>query len=124
MKMKTINLFDLSSQDFSDLLKLAREKEALEKKISDILARAKKRQLTETNVARSLRIPRSAQPNLRDLISEVLREAGKPLSTQAIYEATLAKGYHWRSKDPMNALNVKLYTDKVFVKVAPSTWSL
>ncbi len=46
------------------------------------------------------------------------------LSVQDIYEATLLAGYHWRSQEPMNALNVKMYTDKTFKKVSPATFVL
>jgi len=41
------------------------------------------------------------------------------MSVVEIYEAGLKTGYQWRSKNPINALNVKMYTDKTFKKASP-----
>lgn len=46
------------------------------------------------------------------------------MSVHAIYEATLLAGYHWRSGEPINALNVKMYTDPTFKKAAPGRFVL
>jgi hypothetical protein len=73
---------------------------------------------------RNMRMPRSSQPSLRDLISGILQKAGKPMTVSEVYEASLAEGYQWRSQEPVNALNVKMYTDKTFKKASPGKFVL
>ncbi len=46
------------------------------------------------------------------------------MSVAEIYEATMEAGYMWRSKKPINALNVKIYTDDTFLKAAPGKFVL
>jgi len=46
------------------------------------------------------------------------------MSVADIYEASLKTGYQWRSKQPMNALNVKMYTDRTFKKAGPGKFVL
>ena len=58
------------------------------------------------------------------MISNILIEAGKPLSVHEIYDASLTGGYQWRSQDPINALNVKMYTDRSFKKDSPGLFVL
>ena len=69
-------------------------------------------------------ITRRAQPTLRELVTTILTKAGRPLSVHEIYEASLTEGYQWRSQDPINALNVKMYTDRSFKKDAPGQFVL
>ena len=46
------------------------------------------------------------------------------MSVQELYEASLEEGYQWRSQEPINALNVKMYTDRTFKKAAPGQFVL
>lgn len=117
-----MNLSDLSSEDIKKILKLRQKIEAIEQQLLDIASNAEK---NKPDVLASLRgLPRRHQPSLRELIGSILKKADKPMSVQDIYEATLMAGYHWRSQEPINALNVKMYTDRTFKKVAPGQFVL
>jgi len=106
------------------ILGIVKEIEVHEGRIADIIEKAKKRTSALSVEIHTPRLPRSIQPSLRDLIKTVLSKAGKPLSVREIYEATLAEGYQWRSKAPLNALNVKIYTDRTFKKANPGMFVL
>jgi len=119
-----INLNELHSEDLKSILKLRRKIEALELQMADILAKAQKREPPLSVSIRSMRLPRTAQPSLRDLVAGILEKAGRPMSVAKIYEASVAEGYQWRSREPINALNVKMYTDRTFKKIAPGQFVL
>ena len=120
-----MNLNELSSNDIRQILKIRRKIEALERRLGDIVREAQKRPPAKPDLLlRGLSLPRKVQPSLRTLISAVLAKAGRPLSVPEIYEATLATGYTWRSQEPINALNVKMYTDRTFKKCQPGLFIL
>ena len=119
-----LNLNELRSEDLKGILKLRQKIEILELQMAELLKKAQKREPPLSVSIRNMRIPRKAQPSLRDLIGGILEKAGKPLSVPEIYEATLAEGYQWRSQEPINALNVKMYTDRTFKKAAPGQFVL
>lgn len=87
--------------------------------MAEILNRVERRPATAP-----LYVRQRPQPSLRDLISGILRRCKTPMSVSEIYKATLATRYHWRSQDPINALNVKMYTDKTFKKVSPGRFTI
>ncbi len=117
-----MNLSNLNSDDVRKILKLRRKIEALEEQMLEVARQAQKRKPKDMGALGGF--PRRQQPSLRELVSTILKKANKPLSVQDIYEATLISGYHWRSQEPINALNVKMYTDKTFKKVAPGQFVL
>jgi hypothetical protein len=119
-----INLSDLSSGDMKKILNLRRKIELLEQEMAKVLKAAERKGPSLGVNVRHMRIPRNAQPNLREMISNILQKSDKPLSVGEIYEASIQGGYQWRSKEPINALNVKMYTDKTFKKMAPGRFSL
>ena len=119
-----LNLNELRSEDLKGILKLRQKIEVLELQMAELLKKAQKREPPLSVSIRNMRIPRKAQPSLRDLIGGILEKAGQPLSVPEIYEATLAEGYQWRSQEPINALNVKMYTDRTFKKAAPGQFVL
>ena len=114
------SLLDLNAEDLKQILRIRLQQEAYEKRIADILARARARPKPKNEP----HFPWRQQPRLREVIGKCLRKSSRPLSVVEIYEATLATGYHWRSKDPLNALNVKMYTDRTFKKVSPGHFSM
>jgi len=114
-----INLSELNAKDIQKILKLRQKIEVIEQEMAKIIKNAEKHTTPLSVAVRHMRIPRNSQPSLREMITGVLTKAGKPLSVAEIYEASVASGYHWRSREPMNALNVKMYTDETFKKVAP-----
>jgi hypothetical protein len=119
-----IDIRILIPDDLIKICKLRQKIAAIETEIGEILAEAERRPPPLSMQVRSLHLPRSVQPSLRDLISAVLQAAGKPLSVTEIYEASLKTGYQWRSGEPINALNVKMYTDDTFKKAAPGRFVL
>jgi hypothetical protein len=118
-----INLNELSSKDLAKLVKIREKIEALEAELTVAFNKGEKRVQKET-ATRALQEPLKGQPKLRAVITGILKTAGRPLSVQEVYEASLATGYVWRSKKPINALNVSIYTDRTFKKVAPRTFDL
>lgn len=119
-----INLREVPSKDMAKLLTLIKKREAIERQMAEILKKATKRKLSASIKIRNLRMPRNAQPSLRDLITGILKKAAMPMSASEIYRASIDAGYRWQSRQPLNALNVKLYTDKTFKKVAPGRFAL
>ncbi len=119
-----VNLSDLSAVDMGKILKLRRKIELLEQDMAKVVKQAEKKAPSISVSVRHMRLPRNAQPSLREMISKILQKAGKPISVSEIYEASIINGYQWRSKEPMNALNVKMYTDKTFKKVSPGKFVL
>ena len=117
-----MNLATLSSADLKRMLAIKVKIEKYEKELLAVYEKAKRRPPAKRG--KSARIPPQQQPSLRDLVSGILRKAKKPLSVHQIYEATLLEGYHWRSREPINALNVKMYTDKTFKKASPGMFVL
>ena len=111
-----MNLAALTSDDLKRIIALKLEIERHEKELLVVYKTAQRR--PPAKKGKSARIPRKQQPSLRDLVSDILGKAKKPLSVHEIYEATLLEGYHWRSQEPINALNVKMYTDKTFKKAS------
>lgn len=119
-----INLNELRADDLKKIMQIRHKIEMLEIEMAAILKKAQKREPPLSVSIRNMRLPRKAQPSLRALISTILTEAGRPLSVQEIYEASLNSGYQWRSQEPINALNVKMYTDRTFKKAAPGQFVL
>lgn len=119
-----INLNELLADDLKKIMQIRQKIELLEVEMAAILKKAQKREPPLSVSIRSMRLPRKAQPSLRELISSILTEAGRPMSVQEIYEASLTHGYQWRSQEPINALNVKMYTDRTFKKAAPGQFVL
>jgi hypothetical protein len=119
-----INLNELSSEDLEKILQLRRQMEAIELEIVEVIENAKKKELSLGITVRNMQLPRKAQPSLRDLISGILEKAGTPMTVQEIYDASLLTGYQWHSQEPINALNVKIYTDKTFKKTSPGRFVL
>jgi hypothetical protein len=117
-----MNLSQLNSDDIRKVLKIRKNIEAMEEQLLEIARHAQKRKPSEANALRGF--PRRQQPSLRELVGTILKKAKKPMSVQDIYEATLVSGYHWRSQEPINALNVKMYTDSTFKKVSPGRFVL
>ena len=118
-----INLNELSSKDLAKILKLRQQIEVYEAQMVKILKDAKIKGPTEASSVQQ-KLPRNAQPRQRVLISEILQQAGKPMSVAEVYDASVETGYQWRSKRPINALNVKMYTDKTFKKASPGKFVL
>jgi len=116
-----IPLNSISSADFKLIIALVEKKEALEREMEALLKNAKANIPKPSKPRKNLGI---AQPLLKDLITEILTEAKRPLSVQEIYEAGLKKGYQWRSGNPINALNVKMYTTRAFKKSSPGYFEL
>ena len=119
-----INLTQLNSTELARILQLRQQMELCETEMATILAHAKKRAIPLAVDARNLRQLRKTQPSLRDLISGILKSANTPMSVPEIYEASLKTGYQWHSQEPINALNVKIYTDKTFKKTSPGRFVL
>lgn len=116
------NMMDLNAlraNDLAKILRLRREIEVLESEMMEILKTAQKREPPVRVTVRNMRLPHAPQRSLRELISEILRKARRPMSVQEIYAASLEAGYQWRSQEPINALNVKMYTDRTFKKAGP-----
>ena len=116
-----MNIAALSSDDLKRMLAIMLEIEKCDKELLAVYEKAKRRPPSKKGKER---IPPQQQPSLRDLVSHILRKAKKPLSVHDIYEATLMAGYHWRSEEPINALNVKMYTDRTFKKASPGMFVL
>ena len=114
-----ISLFQLTSEDLKKLLVLAEQREALQLELETILAGCEIRS-PKPSLPRI--IPR--QPLLNEMISGILQESDRPMTVREIYEASLEKGYVWRSGSPINALNVKMYTDTLFKKTSPGHFVL
>ncbi len=119
-----ITMSSLSSTDLMKIFKLRQQIEVAEAAISAILSDAEKRQPPLNTQVRHLNLPRRLQPDLRDLVGSILQAAGKPLTVYEIYDATMKTGYVWRSRNPVNALNVKMYTDKTFKVASPGRFVL
>lgn len=114
-----LNLNELRTDDLKKIMAIRRKMEVLEREMAEVLEKVKQREPPVSVSIRNMRLPRKAQPSLRELISKILSDAGRPLSVQDIYQASLNEGYQWRSQSPINALNVKMYTDRTFKKAAP-----
>lgn len=114
-----INLNELRADDLKKIMDIRRKIEVLEIEMAAVLKKAQKREPPLSVSIRNMRLPRKAQPSLRELITTILTKADRPMSVQEIYEASLGEGYQWRSQEPINALNVKMYTDRTFKKAAP-----
>ena len=119
-----LNLNELRTDDLKKIMDIRRKIEVLEREMAEILEKVKQREPPMSVSIRNMRLPRKAQPSLRDLISSILTEAGHPMSVQDIYQASLTEGYQWRSQSPINALNVKMYPDRSFKKADPGLFVL
>ncbi len=79
-----------------------------------------------TNPARAAKAPgRKHAKNklsLKDAVTQSIE--GKELTKPEILEAIKKAGYKFATKDPMNSLNVLLYSGKVFKKVGDGKFSL
>ncbi len=115
---------EISDKDMQQILQLRKKIEVLEQAMDTIIKRTDKSGPPLSVEVHHRRTSRNSQPTLRALITDILRQAGKPLSVSEIYEASLTAGYHWRSQEPMNALNVKMYTDDTFIKATPGKFIL
>ena len=92
---------------------LTSEKKHLEERLAKI-----SRALSSLDAPRGARSPAPATPQVRNSMS--LKEAilratrARALTKPEIYEAVKAMGYRFTGKDPMNAINVQLYTKGQF----------
>jgi hypothetical protein len=111
-----ISLNEIPSSALKEIIALVEKREKLEEQLRVLLKEAEANIPAPSKTKRRLGI---VQPRLTDLITEILTEAKRPMTVQEIYEASLDKGYTWRSGNPINALNVKMYTDKAFRKSSP-----
>jgi hypothetical protein len=114
-----INLNELRADDLKKIMNIRRKIEVLEVEMAEILKKAQKREPPLSVSIRNMRLPRKAQPSLRELITTILTKSERPMSVQDLYEASIGEGYQWRSQEPINALNVKMYTDRTFKKASP-----
>ncbi len=65
--------------------------------------------------AKAPRVPKRRARNEMSLKEAALKVAsGKPLTKQEIMDGILKLGYKFSTKDPMNSLNVVLYSGKTF----------
>jgi hypothetical protein len=119
-----LNLNELHATDLAKIVKIRKKIEVLELAMAEVLKTAEKRAPSLSVSVRNLRMPRKSQPSLRNLISGILEKAAKPMTVSEIYEASLVEGYQWRSQEPINALNVKMYTDRTFKKSSPGHFVL
>lgn len=116
-----INLNDISSAALKEIIALVEKREKLEKELENLLKEAKANIPPPQKQRKTLGI---VQPRLTELITGILTEAKRPMSVQEIYQASLDKNYSWRSGNPINALNVKLYTTHAFKKASPGYFEL
>ena len=92
---------------------LTSEKKHLEERLAKI-----NRALSSFDAPRGARSSAPATPQVRNPMS--LKEAilratsARALTKPEIYQAVEALGYHFRGKNPMNAINVQLYTKGQF----------
>lgn len=119
-----LNLNELHATDLMKIVKIREKIEVLELEMAKILKEAGKRVPPLSVSVRNMRMPSRSQPSLRDLISTIIQKAANPMTVSEIYEASLAEGYQWRSREPINALNVKMYTDNTFKKASPGKFVL
>ena len=119
-----VHLSDIPSKDLKRLVLLRQKMEVLELEIETIYREALKRKKSLASQIRNAKVPRKLQPSLQQLITRILQKAGRPLTIDEILEASLAEGYQWQSRDPRNALNVKMYTDMTFRKVSPGCFTI
>ncbi|MEI6148669.1 MAG: HTH domain-containing protein [bacterium] len=114
-----LNLNELHAKDLQKIVGIRKKIEVLELEMAEVLKQAEKRAPSLSVSIRNMRMPRKSQPSLRDLIRGILEKAAKPMTVSELYEASLVEGYQWRSQEPINALNVKMYTDRTFKKMSP-----
>ncbi len=119
-----LNLNELHATDLMKIVKIREKIEVLEAAMAKVLKEAEQREPPLSASIRNMRMPRKSQPSLRDLISTILQKAANPMTVSEIYEASLVEGYQWRSQEPINALNVKMYTDRTFKKASPGKFVL
>jgi len=116
-----ISLNEIPSSTLKEIIALVEKREKLEREMETILKKAKPNIPPPSKTRKNLGI---AQPSLTVLITAILTEAQKPMTVQEIYQAGLEKGYQWRSGNPINALNVKMYTSKAFRKSSPGYFEM
>ena len=116
-----INLNSIPSTALKEIITLVERREKMEREMENILKKAKANIPPTPKPRKNLCI---AHPLLKDLVTEILTETNRPMSIQEIYEAGLRKGYQWRSGNPINALNVKMYTTRAFRKVSPGYFEM
>ncbi len=119
-----LDIRQLNPDDILKLYKLRQKLAVIETEIGDVLAAAMSRPPPLSAQLCDSGFPRPAQPSLRAVLSGILKKAEAPLTVAEIYEATLMTGYRWRSRNPINALNVKMYTDKTFKVASPGRFVL
>lgn len=119
-----MNVNDLSSGSLKKLILIRTKIEILEAELEALVEAAEKRAPVLKRERPVVRRPAVRQPMLREVLAGLLRAAGKPLSVSELYQASLTAGYMWRSHNPINALNVKMYTDRTFVKTSPGKFEL
>jgi len=72
--------------------------------------------------AKARKAPRKGSQ--KELMHEVLREAGKPLNTDQILAQLKSKGYTSKAKEPKKTLGVMLYTDKAIKRAGRGLFTL
>ena len=63
-------------------------------------------------------------PKLKDVITEVLTQAKKPLNLDEIIAGVRKKGVKIKSKNPKHSLGVRMYSDKTFKKTEPGYFTV
>jgi len=85
----------------------------------------RKQEQKQKPVQRRMIRRRRGGPSQRELVCGILAAAGKAMPLDSILEQMKAKGYHWRSKNPKQALSVLLYPNKkIFKKVRRGCFTL
>jgi hypothetical protein len=100
-----------------------RKKAAVKKK-----ATKKRPQRTRTSakktVAKKVAQKKAPVPKLRDVITQVITQAKRPLTLDEILTGIKKKGVKIKSKNPKNSLGVRMYTDKTFKKAKPGHFTM
>ena len=84
----------------------------------------KRRRKVRMRVQVRTRVKGKGKMTQRALIAEILTKAGKPLSAAEIYKGLVARKHPLKSKNPLKALRVRLYTDKLFSKAKRGYFTL
>jgi hypothetical protein len=131
---------DFTTKQLKRALSLQRKIDALEQKKSVLLQKLQKTlagqkapvQTSATistpdkkTAVKTKRGPASVRKgSQKQLIREVLTEAGKPLSIDEIYTKLKAKGLKTKAKDPKKTLGVILYTDNAVYRPSLAAFAL
>jgi len=130
---------NISAKQLTEALKLRKAIDQLEARIETTQAKlsallgggtakkkpgrpAKTQKKSRRKKAAAKRGPRSGSQ--KELVHDILRDAGTPLSTDQVLEQLKAKGYRSKSKEPKKSLGVMLYTDKAIKRAGRGLFTL